>query len=352
MASTKVPLGTVRFGVFEADLDAGELRRSGVKVRIQDLPFRALTLLLSRPAQVISRDELRQALWPGDVFVDFDQSISSTIRRLREALGDSADNPVFIETVERKGYRWIAPVHLAGPDQPRIGEEEEQKAAKAPSMFSSWRKLVFVLPVLALLFAAWIFRPAYRNAKAGAQPISSVAVLPFDNLSAPAFDDAFSDGLTDEVAASISHLQGVQVTGRRSAYVFKGKHADLRDIGARLNVEAVVEGSVQRSGDRAHITIELNRTRDGFTIWSQTYDGTTADWFQIESQIAGSIARNLARSVTPLAASPAVRDPEAHSIWRLVICGAVEPIPMNSKAWICCSRPSRATPTMLWRGLA
>jgi tetratricopeptide (TPR) repeat protein len=104
------------------------------------------------------------------------------------------------------------------------------------------------------------------------------------------------------------------VTGRRSAYVFKGKHDDLREIGARLNVEAVVEGSVQRSGDRSHVTVELNRTRDGFTVWSQTYDGTTADWIQIESQIAGSIARALARNVSG-ADAPAARDPEAHALY-------------------------------------
>jgi TolB-like protein len=145
-------------------------------------------------------------------------------------------------------------------------------------------------------------------------PISSIAILPFDNLSAPAFDDAFSDGLTDEIAASVSHLDGVRVAGRRSAYVFKGKHDDLRDIGSRLNVEAVVEGSVQRAADRTHVTVELNRTRDGFTIWSQTYDGTTSDWMQIESQIAGSIARALARRISPKD-SPAARDPKAHALY-------------------------------------
>jgi TolB-like protein len=164
--------------------------------------------------------------------------------------------------------------------------------------------------VCALLALAGLFGRRWSQPIA----ISSIAVLPFDNLSAPAFDDAFSDGLTDEVAASISHLSGVRVTGRRSAYVFKGKHDDLRDIGARLNVEAVVEGSVQRSGDRSHVTVELNRTRDGFTVWSQTYDGTTADWIQIESQIAGSIARALARNVSG-ADTPAARDPEAHALY-------------------------------------
>jgi TolB-like protein len=144
--------------------------------------------------------------------------------------------------------------------------------------------------------------------------ISSVAVLPFDNLGAPA-DEAFSDGLTDEVAASISHLEGVRVAGRRSAYVFKGKHNDLRDIGARLEVEAVVEGSVQRMGDRTHVNVELNRTRDGFTVWSQTYDGTSADWIQIESEIAAAIARTMARDSSPGSATPATRDVEAHALY-------------------------------------
>jgi len=170
MGFPPVSPGEVRFGIFEADLRAGELRRSGIKVRIQDLPFRALTVLLSRPGEVVSRDELRQSLWPEGVFVDFDQGISSAIRRLREALGDSADNPVFIETVERRGYRWIAPTHLPAGDSRE--KDEEKKDAKiaaglppVPISFP-WRKLIFALPVLALLFAVWIFRPVYRSAKA------------------------------------------------------------------------------------------------------------------------------------------------------------------------------------------
>src|SRR5579863_8631508 len=115
MGSVTPPPALIRFGVFEADLRAGELRRNGVRVRLQDLPFRALTLLLSRPGEVITREEFRQALWPADIFVDFEQGISSAIMRLRDALRDSAENPVFIETIERRGYRWIAPVHSSEP---------------------------------------------------------------------------------------------------------------------------------------------------------------------------------------------------------------------------------------------
>jgi TolB-like protein/DNA-binding winged helix-turn-helix (wHTH) protein len=321
MGSAQVPPTLVRFGVFEADLRAGELRRNGIKVRLQDLPFRALTLLLSRPGEVITREEFRQALWPSDVFVDFEQGISSAVMRLRDALSDSADNPIFIETIERRGYRWIGPIlsqtlePVVQDEAPAADTESRDFTARYEIGFTPARKrgsqvrLWLAVAILAVMGSTGFFLWRWRRPA----PISSIAILPFDNLSAPAFNDAFSDGLTDEIAASISHLDGVRVAGRRSAYVFKGKHDDLREIGSRLNVEAVVEGSVQRAADRTHVTVELNRTRDGFTIWSQTYDGTTNDWMQIESQIAGSIARALARKLSPRNA-PA-RDPEAHALY-------------------------------------
>ncbi len=324
MGSAQVPPALIRFGVFEADLRAGELRRNGVRVRLQDLPFRALTLLLTRPGEVITREEFRQALWPPDVFVDFEQGISSAMMRLRDALNDSADNPIFIQTIERRGYRWIGPIlsQILDPvvqDRAPATPEPEIRdftaryeiglkahATKRGSQVRPWMAVAFFVVLGLAGFFVWRWRrPA---------PISSIAVLPFDNLSAPSFNDAFSDGLTDEIAASVSHLDGVRVAGRRSAYVFKGKHDDLREVGSRLNVEAVVEGSVQRNADRTHVTVELNRTRDGFTIWSQSYDGTTGDWMQIESQIASSIAGALARKISP-ADSPGARDPEAHALY-------------------------------------
>jgi DNA-binding winged helix-turn-helix (wHTH) protein/Tfp pilus assembly protein PilF len=160
----------VRFGVFEADLLAGDLRKKGVKVKIQELPFRTLKLLLSRPNEVVTREEFREALWPKDIFVDFDRGISSAIKRLRDALGDAPENPIFIETVERRGYRWIAPVHLPEEVSERNQAERERILAEAPaSKVSAWRRLVFVPPVLAVLFAIWIFRPGYRRAYAGAK---------------------------------------------------------------------------------------------------------------------------------------------------------------------------------------
>jgi DNA-binding winged helix-turn-helix (wHTH) protein/Tfp pilus assembly protein PilF len=172
MALPQVSKGLVRFGVFEADFRAGELRKKGVKIRIQDLPLRALSVLVERPGEIVSREELRQALWPEGVFVEFDQGISSAIRRLREALGDSADNPLFIETVERRGYRWIAPIHPPEPDpeeKSSLGEKEEETipaAAPLPAKPSAWITLIFVLLGLALVSAVWIFRVGFHSAGA------------------------------------------------------------------------------------------------------------------------------------------------------------------------------------------
>jgi DNA-binding winged helix-turn-helix (wHTH) protein/Tfp pilus assembly protein PilF len=190
----------IRFGVFEADLGAGELRRNGVKVRLQDLPFRVLAVLLARPGVVITREEFRQALWPPDVFVDFEQGISSAVMRLRDALRDSADNPIFIETIDRRGYRWIGPIHpplpvpekSADPAPPaQLAFEPQAPFIAAPPAPSSkhWRKLIFVPPLLALLFAGWIFRPGNRDAHAGVKSnaVSARSVHPPANQEAEDF---------------------------------------------------------------------------------------------------------------------------------------------------------------------
>jgi DNA-binding winged helix-turn-helix (wHTH) protein/tetratricopeptide (TPR) repeat protein len=163
----------VRFGVFEADLRSGEVHKCGVKIKIQELPFQALKLLLSRPNEVLSREDLRQALWPDDVYVDFDRGVISAINRLRDSLGDSAENPVFIETVGRRGYRWIAPIYVSEPQpEPAVNPvpEPEEVAAAVSTPARHW-KYLFILPVLALLFAVWIFWVRHdsssRSAKAG-----------------------------------------------------------------------------------------------------------------------------------------------------------------------------------------
>lgn len=183
MQPAREPNPVVRFGMFEADLRSCELRKNGVKVKIQELPFRALTLLLSHPHEVLSREQFRQALWPDGVFVDFGRGISSAINRLRDALGDSAENPIFIETVERRGYRWIAPTHVPPPPviapivPPRpvlVRTEVEKAPPAAPSPAHRWTLLLF--PALALLLALWSFWPKFRAAKANTAGPAKMAV--------------------------------------------------------------------------------------------------------------------------------------------------------------------------------
>ena len=159
MGSAQTHPSVVRFGVFEADLSAGELRRNGIKVRLQDLPFRMLTILLARPGEVVTREELRQTLWPPDVFVDFEQGISSAVMRLRDALRDSADNPIFIETIERRGYRWIGPIHPPDPiveqspasQAPKEKEIDRPSESIQPTSSTSWRLRIFFILGLVLI---------------------------------------------------------------------------------------------------------------------------------------------------------------------------------------------------------
>jgi DNA-binding winged helix-turn-helix (wHTH) protein/Tfp pilus assembly protein PilF len=176
MDHSPLPPAVVRFGVFEADLTAGKLRRNGVRVRLQDLPFRALALLLSRPGEVVTREDFRRELWPPDVFVDFEQGINSAMMRLRDALADSADNPIFIETIERRGYRWIAPLHApeTAPGHPLPQTSKIDTPTPPPPVHSPWRKPLYAaFSLLAIVVAAGLLYRDHRNA-AHAVPAADV----------------------------------------------------------------------------------------------------------------------------------------------------------------------------------
>ena len=193
MGSPQVNPGLIRFGVFEADLNAGELRRSGAKVRLQDLPFRALVLLLSRPGDVITREEIRRSLWPPDVFVDFEQGISSAIMRLRTALKDSAENPIFVETVGRRGYRWIAPIHEDKPTAFNVALLDATPALVAQSPASAWRKLLYLVPVIALLVVGWAIRAGWRKTYAHNKEVVGQKHTPHQPANSEA-EDAYLKG--------------------------------------------------------------------------------------------------------------------------------------------------------------
>ena len=188
----------------------------------------------------------------------------------------------------------------SGPDSPVAGPAAKGKMAR----------LSAILGLAAALAVAGFGYLRYSQS----EPVTSVAVLPFDNLGGQS-DPAFVEGLTDEIAASLSRLEGMRVAGRSSAYTLQGKHGDLRQVGSALNVEAVVEGSVQRSGDRTHVTVQVNRTRDGFTIWSQTFDSNSRDLIPTETEIAAAVARTLSHGANASVAAPATNDPEARALY-------------------------------------
>ena len=285
----------VLFGVFEADLRSDELRKNGVKVRVQDLPFRALKLLLSRPNEVITREEFRQALWADDVFVDFDLAIRSAIKRLRDALGDSAESPVFIETVDRRGYRWIAPTHFELPPEatadldPEVEDLSALTAEPASSAGSTWKwRVIGMVGTAAIALAVLSLALIYRRPSA-----DSVAVLPFVNVSGDANTDYLSDGITESLIGNLAHVPQLKVKSRSSVLRYKGKDVDAQKAGNDLGVSALVSGRVMSRGDSIEVSAELIDVHDNTELWEHHYSGKSADIISLQQEIAGDIAGKL-----------------------------------------------------------
>ena len=322
----RTPNTVVLFGVFEADFHSQELRKNGVKVRIQDLPFRALKLLLSRPNGVVTREEFRQTLWPGDVFVDFDLGIRSAIKRLRDALGDSAENPIFVETVDRRGYRWIAPTHVEPPPEATVGADLEAldlaAAGPAPAPVDKWDWIrnwkiaglvvaaAFALGALGVLSLVLIRRHTSAD---------SIAVLPFANGSGDANTDYLSDGITESLIGNLAHVPHLKVKSRSSVFRYKGKDVDAQKAGNELGVPALVSGRVTSRGDRIEVSAELIDVRDNTDIWEHQYSGKGADIVSLQMQIAGDIAGKLRSKLSSAEKQQVTRqgtqNPEAYDLY-------------------------------------
>jgi TolB-like protein/DNA-binding winged helix-turn-helix (wHTH) protein len=304
----------VRFGVFEADFRAGELRKSGRKVRIQDLPFRTLGVLLSRPNEVVTREELRQALWPDGVFVDFDRGISSAIKRLRDTLGDSADNPVFIETVERHGYRWIGPAsiveplqapdsHSEGVSPARVGESENASQVLPPRQ--RWTIPVrWAVPaaILAVVVATSAVFASFRWNSGAFRPgsVHSIAVLPLTNLSGDPSQDYLADGMTDELTTDLARISSLRVVSRTSAQQYRNSGKSLPTIANELDVDAVVEGSVRKEGDVISVNVQLIDARNDRHLWADVLRRNLGGASAIQDELTEAIAHQVGVQLTPL----------------------------------------------------
>jgi TolB-like protein/DNA-binding winged helix-turn-helix (wHTH) protein len=333
----------LRFGVFEVNLLDRELRKHGTHVRLRGQPFCILSMLLERPGETITRDEMRQRLWPADTFVDFEHSLNTAIKKLRAALGDSPENSRYIETVPRVGYRFIAPIEELSPLQkvssvalpaaetsPSPKEPRLEPQAHAMAEMPSRRMRLFIACGLALLavvaaatFAWWRF-----HSRSGlTEGRVSLAVLPFANLTGDAGQEYFSDGLTEEMIAQLGHAnpERLRVIARTSVMRFKGSSETLPQIGAELGVQYVLEGSVRRDSGRIRVTAKLVRVEDQTPVWSREYDRELAGLLTLQHEVAQEIADEMQVTLsgeTSTAAAPrSSASPNSYEAYDLYLQG-------------------------------
>jgi TolB-like protein/DNA-binding winged helix-turn-helix (wHTH) protein/Tfp pilus assembly protein PilF len=301
----------LRFECFELDLHAGELRKRGVKLRLQGQPIQVLAILVQSAGNLVTREELRSQLWPADTFVDFDHSLHNSIGRIREVLGDSAEVPRYIETLPRRGYRFIATVEEV--QARRIGGENGHKTGNAvvvappPEAQRPKRSGSLILTLIscaAIGFAGWAaWQHSY--AKSTGAPIRSIAVLPLQNLSADAAQEYFADGMTDQLITELAKVGTLRVTSRTSVMRYKGTKRALPDIARELNVDAIVEGSVIRSGQRVRVTAQLLQAHTDRHLWAETYDRDAGDILRLQAEVADAIAQQVRAQLTPTQQSQA-----------------------------------------------
>jgi TolB-like protein/DNA-binding winged helix-turn-helix (wHTH) protein/tetratricopeptide (TPR) repeat protein len=297
----------IRFGLFEVDFRTGELRKQGTKIRLQEQPFQVLRVLLERPGQVVTREELQQEIWPADTFVDFDHGLNNSIRRLREALCDSAENPRFVETLTRRGYRFIGTIQNGAPaaspqDAAAVGATSVTAAREPNRKGFVWAPALGLAVLAALVLLLGLNTGGMRDrlfGKSTAPRIQSLAVLPLQNLSNDPAQEYFSDGMTDALITDLAQIGSLKVISRTSSMQYKQTKKSLPEIARELNVDGIVEGTVQRSGDRVRITAQLIHAASDRHLWANSYERELRDVFALERDVANDIVREVHAKVVP-----------------------------------------------------
>jgi DNA-binding winged helix-turn-helix (wHTH) protein/TolB-like protein len=297
MPPSLAPPRVVRFGTFEADFRARELRKAGVRIKLHDQPFQVLAMLLDRPGELVTREEIRKQLWPGDTFIDFDHGLNNAVGRLREALGDSADTPRFIETLPRKGYRFIAPAHWleSGPHQAAPVSEALPAEPKSPARFSTRGLKILLISgaaVLAIAIAVAVVlmrRPAPPQA-AGPE---SIAVLPLQNTSSAKEFDFLSVGLADDIATTLSNFPALSIRPFTTSNRYAGPDVDLQKAAQEMRVGHIITGHFAVAGDNVDVTLEAVDATNSRVLWRETLRGSSRDLRGIQQQIAARVQRGL-----------------------------------------------------------
>jgi TolB-like protein/DNA-binding winged helix-turn-helix (wHTH) protein/Flp pilus assembly protein TadD len=304
----------IRFDIFELDLRAGELRKGGLRIRLQEQPLLVLQALLENPGEVVTSEELQKKIWPADTFVDFDHGLHAAVNRLRAALNDSAERPRYVETVARRGYRFIGRVESPSAtslQSPSTALEDLQKTRpdqllprRRHAIWNSWTGslsgfgIAVVIGAMLVVFNVdglrdWLFgRGAHR-------PFRSLAVLPLEDVASDPSKDYISEGMTEDLTTQLSKLQNLKVISHTSVMQYKQAHKPLPEIARELNVDAIVEGAVQLSGNHVRITAQLVDAATDQHLWAQTYDRELKDVLILQSEVAQDIAKQIALELTP-----------------------------------------------------
>ncbi len=312
MATVSKP-GRVRFGAFEIDLNSRELYKLGIKIKLHDQPFQVLALLLERPGELVPREQLHQRLWPADTFVDFDLGLNSVIKKLRDALGDSAETPRFIETLPRRGYRFIAAV-----DVPVVESADPIAAAVEqlpltpdpndvpPTALSSvrFRRAVFAILTTILIITMIIgFNIGGARSRLLGRPgttrIESIAVLPLVNLSGDPGQEYFAAGVTEALITDLGKVSALRVISHTSVMQYRDTKKSLPEIARELDVDVLVEGTVARSGDRVRITANLVQASPEKHLWADSYERNLGDILMLQDDVARAIADGIQIKLTP-----------------------------------------------------
>jgi TolB-like protein/DNA-binding winged helix-turn-helix (wHTH) protein/Flp pilus assembly protein TadD len=307
----------LHFGTFELDLSSHELRKAGALIKLQSQHFQLLVLLAERAGQLVTREEIRRTLWTNGTFVDFDRSINFGVNQIRGALGDDPQSPRYIETLPRKGYRFVAPVTEAGGEPAKAQLAPESLAVPQPVASRRW----WLLSAGAAVFLVAIALAAKMGVSPhlGTKPIRSLAVLPLENLSHDPEQQYFADGMTDELITALAKISALRVVSRTSVMQYKGLKKSISQIARELNVEAVLEGTVTRDRNRMRITAQLIGAAPEKHLWAEKYEGSLEQVLTLQDLVASAVAREIQIQLTPrertLLASRRAVDPEAYEAY-------------------------------------
>lgn len=318
---------TYYFGQFRADVERGELERAGLKIRLQEKPFRVLAILLESPGQTVTRDELRDCLWPAGTYVEFDDGLNAAVKKLRIALADAPEQPRFVETVPRRGYRFIAPVRVEPPDDVSVEETAAPTTARVPVVSAEQPAWLKTRPRAwiagaAIVLVAFFTLAAAMKVRSLIRPelhIGSIAVLPLENLSKDEEQSFFADGITDELITDLAKSGALRVISRTSVMRYKGTSKPIPEIARELGVDAVIEGTVYGSGDQISLRAQLIRAQPEEHIWAESYNRGRGDLVALQSELAHDIAAAIRIKLSPQQEQTFARgrsvNPEAHELY-------------------------------------